>query len=403
MNKRYKLLILDSSELIRSFVKEKFEQFGMEVLVCKDPFDALIKMKNEIPDCVIIDYYLIEKNGTNILNEKKDYKTVADIPVILLAAKIDINTIKNAAKLKVNKFFEKPIKPDLLIKSVSELLNVEIEGDTTPAILEVNYNNGILFIESGLGLNSEKIETLKFKIKEILSINNKSRPKTILMLNDIEIKSDKEKIKFKDMINTIIDNTGGSGLNIKILTKSDIVKELLAGFDKFKNIETVDDISKAIDNLDNANVEELISQDNNTIKGMIDINESASPGKILNKAVISIVDDDEFIRDLAEAALMPLEADIHKYANGKLFIDDLKNHIPDLIFLDLMMPVMSGFDVLDKLKTLSYSIPTIIFSTMNQKDTILKLMKYGVRNFIVKPIDPGSFINKAIEALKSDF
>ena len=56
------------------------------------------------------------------------------------------------------------------------------------------------------------------------------------MLNDIEIKSDKEKIKFKDMINTIVDNTGGTSLNIKILTKSDIVKELLAGFDKFKNI-----------------------------------------------------------------------------------------------------------------------------------------------------------------------
>ena len=76
---------------------------------------------------------------------------------------------------------------------------------------------------------------------------------------------------------------------------------------------------------------------------------------------------------------------------------------PDLLFLDLMMPNMNGFEVLDYLKKNNKTIPIIIFSSLSQRETVKKALYYGVKSYIVKPVTMDVILKKVNEILCSDF
>ncbi|HPO49728.1 MAG TPA: response regulator, partial [Spirochaetota bacterium] len=163
-----KILIIDSSDLLRQFLKEKLEEFGFHVIVSKDGFDGLVKMKNELPDLLIMDFFLNRMTGIDLLKEKSEFKSIANIPVVILSGRFDRDLVTKVAKYKVFKFLTKPIKIDLLLQAVGELFNVKLELDKTPCIIDVHLNDDILFVEIASGLNREKINILKYKILQIV-------------------------------------------------------------------------------------------------------------------------------------------------------------------------------------------------------------------------------------------
>jgi two-component system, LytTR family, response regulator len=65
-------------------------------------------------------------------------------------------------------------------------------------------------------------------------------------------------------------------------------------------------------------------------------------------------------------------------------LEGLKNFLPDLIFLDIEMPEMNGFQFLEKLPTLSFSI---IFTTSYDQYGI-KAIKFSALDYLLKPVDP---------------
>ncbi len=80
---------------------------------------------------------------------------------------------------------------------------------------------------------------------------------------------------------------------------------------------------------------------------------------------VLIVDDDPDIRDAVEECLRYEGYDVHSAADGRAALDTLEFGLkPDVILLDLMMPVLNGFDVLNALKTRPEwkSIPVVIVS-----------------------------------------
>lgn len=125
----------------------------------------------------------------------------------------------------------------------------------------------------------------------------------------------------------------------------------------------------------------------------------------LGNIKIAIVDDDLVIRQLVKTAFKTFQWQLDLYANGKVFIDTIteKEKQYDLIFLDLMMPELDGFGVLEYFKKNSITTPTIVFSSVSQKETILKAIAYGIRSYISKPLKPDIIKRKTAEILNSDF
>jgi GAF domain-containing protein/CheY-like chemotaxis protein len=103
-------------------------------------------------------------------------------------------------------------------------------------------------------------------------------------------------------------------------------------------------------------------------------------------ATILVVDDDDSIRSLLDQELGDAGYIIEQATNGKEALASIRNHKPDLIILDVMMPEMNGFDVAAILKNdpQTMDIPIIVLSIVQDK---ARGFRIGVDRYLTKPID----------------
>lgn len=116
---------------------------------------------------------------------------------------------------------------------------------------------------------------------------------------------------------------------------------------------------------------------------------------------VLIVEDETILR---EAYAMVLEFNgfsVTTAANGKIALDSLSTHLPDLILLDLLMPVMGGIKFLETTNILTKhpNVKILVYSNISDRDTIDHLLEIGVHEHILKssmsPNDLASHINAA--------
>jgi len=114
------------------------------------------------------------------------------------------------------------------------------------------------------------------------------------------------------------------------------------------------------------------------------------------KAKILIVDDEPFNVDVLLQELEELEHELITASNGQEALDKIQSQQPDLILLDLMMPVLDGFAVLKEIKDddALRDIPVIIVSAASDSKSIVKGIKQGADDYITKPIDAESLKSK---------
>ena len=105
-----------------------------------------------------------------------------------------------------------------------------------------------------------------------------------------------------------------------------------------------------------------------------------------NHATILIVDDDDSIRSLLQQELGEAGYLIEEASNGNEALAKIRNHRPDLVILDVMMPEMNGFDVAAILKNdpKTMDIPIIVLSIVQDK---ARGYRIGVDRYLTKPID----------------
>ena len=105
---------------------------------------------------------------------------------------------------------------------------------------------------------------------------------------------------------------------------------------------------------------------------------------------VLVVDDTEMNRDMLCALL---EADGHKAAvteNGRLALEAIKKNSFDLILLDVMMPEMNGYQVLEHLKSdvNLRDIPVIVLSALDEIGSVVRCIELGAEDYLPKPFDP---------------
>jgi len=106
-------------------------------------------------------------------------------------------------------------------------------------------------------------------------------------------------------------------------------------------------------------------------------------------AVIQIVDDDMRNTRLLEAQLKSEGYEVMSAFSGEECLRQLKEKLPDLILLDIMMPGMDGFDVAGRLKQeeRTKNIPIIMVTALDDRDSRLRALHTGAEEFLNKPID----------------
>jgi DNA-binding response OmpR family regulator len=101
---------------------------------------------------------------------------------------------------------------------------------------------------------------------------------------------------------------------------------------------------------------------------------------------VLIVEDDEFLRGLIAKELSYNNFDVLLAIDGDEGAKKIKEELPDLVVLDLLLPNKDGFEVLTESKSdpKTAGIPVIILSNLNQKEDVEKVMKLGAADFMVK-------------------
>ena len=112
------------------------------------------------------------------------------------------------------------------------------------------------------------------------------------------------------------------------------------------------------------------------------------------KYTVYFVEDDENVNQLIEATLISGGFNAYGFLDPELFLETIKDSRPDLIVLDLMLPKISGFEVLKTLKeTTAYAdIPVIILSALSSEKDIVKGLDMGANDYITKPFGLREFI-----------
>ena len=104
---------------------------------------------------------------------------------------------------------------------------------------------------------------------------------------------------------------------------------------------------------------------------------------------ILLVDDEEHNLKLLARWLMPLGYTTEFASNGEEAVQAVRDSRPDLIILDIMMPVMDGYEACRTMRSISETtnIPVIMVTALSDRDSKLKGLSVGANDFLSKPID----------------
>ncbi|MDM8527461.1 response regulator [Anaerolineales bacterium HSG24] len=121
---------------------------------------------------------------------------------------------------------------------------------------------------------------------------------------------------------------------------------------------------------------------------------------------ILIVDDEAHIRLLIEQTLEELEdegVELLTANNGAEALEIIEEEHPKLIFLDVMMPKVNGFDVCQRVKhDLKMDIYIVMLTAKGQEFDKQKGQEVGADIYMTKPFDPDELFDKAVEILGID-
>lgn len=106
------------------------------------------------------------------------------------------------------------------------------------------------------------------------------------------------------------------------------------------------------------------------------------------EAKILIIDDEEIVLDSCEKILAGRNYKIFTAPNGTIGLEKLEEVRPDLVFVDLKMPGISGFDVLERIQEVAPTIVCIVITGFATVSSAVEAMKKGAYDFLPKPFTP---------------
>lgn len=410
-----KVLIADKHTLFREFLKTKLEEDQIEVILTQENRDTFTKMITVLPNLIILDMDDDNSEEIDFLERKIENSNTINIPVIVTGPSQDKANLAALAKYGVIKYFAKPIQFDIFFESIGKVLRTPLSIDTTPCVLDLHRNGSLIFIELAQGLNREKIVLLQYKLTEMIEKEQIDNPKVVIMLTNLELSFiDGYNIEF--LIDNILASPKIHNKNVKILSLSPFVKELLSGHPQYSDIEMADQLphllTSLVDTTITSSVSDLItdkiltqSNEFGDDVGKVDTRFSYESGRRLNDGTVlnvAIIDADPKSAEQTKLIYQSISANVTVFNSGKVFCDSYMPDTYNLVILDVLMPDNTGMQVLQFLKTRSNTPDVIVYSANMQRDLVVRVLSLGAKHYLVKPQKPNVLIQKSLSTIKGN-
>ena len=120
-------------------------------------------------------------------------------------------------------------------------------------------------------------------------------------------------------------------------------------------------------------------------------------------ARILVADDASFMRQMIrEIVEMEGHEVVAEASDGIEAIDEFKNHHPDVVTMDIVMPRRSGIDAVKAILEFDPTARVVMCSALGQETLVTEALQAGAHDFIVKPFKPDSVVNTLKKVLEKE-
>jgi len=108
---------------------------------------------------------------------------------------------------------------------------------------------------------------------------------------------------------------------------------------------------------------------------------------------ILICEDEEILLTALEFRLRKQGFEVLKAKDGKQALELVQDEMPDMIIADVMMPYVTGLELIDYIRgDMESNVPVIVISALENDDIVLEAFKLGATDFVTKPFKPTELI-----------
>jgi DNA-binding response OmpR family regulator len=386
-----KILIIEDDQIVANVYRNKFSLEGFEVDIAHDGVSGLESIKTFRPDAVVLDLMLPKMTGVDLMKQVRGDETFGKLPIIVFSNTYLTNMVQEAWKAGATKCLSKAnCTPKQLLEVVRGTLsaangsgakNGKINGSTAQPAAEPEKSSDVS------ATNDRDIEFQG----ELRAEFTQGLPATLLTVRgqlQSMIKATDEGIRLQHIeamykrIHGITSNAGITGMQ-ELAQMADALEALLKELhQKPKNINasTLRTVASAVDFLGS-----LSTRTSDPVR-------PSTPARVL------VVDDEAISRRavtyaLERAKLKPTAVTSPAAAHDLLIAGKF-----DLIFLDVDMPGMNGFELCSKLRMLPAhkATPVVFVTSLNDLESRANSTMSGGNDFIAKPF---LFLELTVKAL----
>ena len=121
-NIHHSVLIVDDEPMARTLLRLMLVRAGFHVSEAEDGFDALEKVRKNQPDVVLLDVMMPGMDGFTVCEKLRNESATAELPIIMLSAKTDLDSINKGLRAGATIYLTKPISPEELTQHVRDAL-----------------------------------------------------------------------------------------------------------------------------------------------------------------------------------------------------------------------------------------------------------------------------------------
>jgi DNA-binding response OmpR family regulator len=375
-----KILIIEDDQLVANIYRNKFSVDGYQVEVALDGLAGFDLISTFNPDAVILDLMLPKVTGVDVLKKIRAQTNLLKLPVIVFSNTYLSNMVQEAWKAGATKCLS---KANCTPKQLIEVVRTLLAPQTTPAAA-ANNPSAAVTSDSDTAFQAELHKSFLASLSGTLGALRMTLQ--ALARSSDEINRVKQLQELYRRIHALTGNAAAAGIS-QIAQIADALEALLRElYEKPKNINvsTLRTVASAIDFLG------VLFERSKLLE--------ASAGQSQRKANILVVDDEAISRRAVTYALEKAKLSSISVENPETALQKLGEAAFDLVFLDVDMPGMNGFELCAKLRTLplNKTTPVVFVTSLIDFESRANSTMSGGNDLIAKPF---LFMELAVKAL----
>ncbi|MGO4887485.1 response regulator [Anaerobacillus sp. MEB173] len=403
------VLIIDSDLLFLNKVSKVLSEAGFHVEKANRGRDGLEKIAKYCPDCIVINTVMTDIDGHAFIAELQKETCYSFVPIIVISNNQKLSGKLEGAKLGADDFLTKPFVMDELLIRLHRLIerNERIKKQT------------LLDELTGLYTRKYFLEKLNYYFQD----SNESEFNHSVIIFDLDYfkqvndrfghaMGDKVLVTFANFISSHIRESdvfaryGGEEFILlfprttseQALVRLDSIREKFSKININVGQETINQtFSGGIASKDDMNIErpeDLIKfadialyEAKNSGRNQLLIYKNYMKSKKRSLKIL-IADDDAFIRKVLENELAEDGWELLFACDGKEALESAKENSPQLILLDVWMPIFNGYEILEKLRSdIQFKQTAVIMLTGNNSEKdVANALNMGADDYITKPV-----------------